>query len=348
VAYQATSPAFALADVRPPNPKAKKPEVLENVTVKGRMVVDGTPTNRGEFASSSGSIGDIGYQSLEGRYEIVGNETRLEDVKVQALDGSVTGAGVITIEGDVPAFDFRTQATNINLIAFFNKLPNVSKNLLQGTANMTLNVSGTGNEWQDIQTTVSGDGVAEFFDGAIVDLNIFDNVVKQLAGMTGNPNLISQNLKDKYPKVFKDQNTEFKTLGSDFAIENGKLLARNLKLEAHEFDITGTGSVGIDKDLDLSVNLLLSNALSTDLIADFKQAKYLANTQGQIEVPFALEGTLPKARVRIDKDYVNNLIQKAFLDQGLELLKKQNLGQDIKDFLSPAKKKDAPADTTKR
>jgi uncharacterized protein involved in outer membrane biogenesis len=343
VAYQATSPALALADIRPPNPKAKKPEVLENVAATGRMTVDKTPTNQGEFTSSSGSIADIGYRNLEGRYEIVGKETHLEDVKMQALDGSIIGAGVVTMEGDTPTFDFRTQASNIDIVQFFDKLPSVSKNLLKGKANMTLNVSGTGNEWQNIQSTISGDGAAEFFDGAIVDVNIFDNVVKQLESVTGNSNIISQGLKDKYPGVFKDRDTDFKNLGSDFVITDGRLLARNLELETQEFDITGTGSIGFNKDLNLSVNLLLSNALSTDLIADFKEAEYLTNTQGQIEIPFSLEGTLPKTRARLDKDYVNNVIQKALLDR----VKKGDLGSDIKKFFDFGKKKDAPPDTTK-
>jgi AsmA protein len=126
-------------------------------------------------------------------------------------------------------------------------------------------------------------------------------------------------------------------------ITDGRLLARNLELETQEFDITGTGSIGFNKDLNLSVNLLLSNALSTDLIADFKEAEYLTNTQGQIEIPFSLEGTLPKTRARLDKDYVNNVIQKALLDR----VKKGDLGSDIKKFFDFGKKKDAPPDTTK-
>ncbi len=344
VTYQAASPAVALADLRPPNPKAKKPEVMKGVAVKGRMIVDGTPVNRGEFTSLSGSIGDISYQNLKGQYEIIGNETRLKDVELQALDGSITGAGVITVEEDLQAFDFQARGTNIDLVAFLDKLPNVSKDVLRGRANMTLDVSGTGKEWENIQTTIAGDGVAEFFDGAIVDLNIFDNVISQLTKMTGNENLISQSLKNKYPKVFKDRNTEFKSLGSDFVIDNGRLLARNLTLSAHEYDITGVGSIGFDKNLDLSVNLLLSSALSTDLIADFKEASYLANNRGQIEVPFALGGTLPKLHVKLDPDYVSNVVQKALLDQ----VKKGNLGSDLKKFFDFGKKKDAPPDTIKK
>jgi uncharacterized protein involved in outer membrane biogenesis len=345
VVYRAASPTIALADIRPPNPKAKKPEVLRDVRVSGRMVVEETPTNRGEFTSSGGSLGDIDYQKLEGHYEIVGKETRFENVKATALDGSIKGAGAITVEGDAPTFDFEAEATNIDLVAFFEKLPDVSRDVLHGRANMTLNISGTGKEWQSIQTTISGGGVARLFDGEIVDVNIFDNVVKQLAEITGNPDLISQGLKEKYPRVFKDRNTSFESLGSDFVIQNGRLLARNLSLEANDFRIAGVGSIGFDKSLDLTVNMVLSDKLSADLIADFTQAKYLANNQGRIEVPFGLEGNLPKVRAKLDQDYINNLVQKALVEQ----IKKQTVGDGLKKLLDFGNKKQpAPADTTKK
>jgi hypothetical protein len=158
--------------------------------------------------------------------------------------------------------------------------------------------------------------------------------------------VISQGLKDKYPKVFKERNTEFKNLKSDFVIQDGKLLARNLNLKADEFVIGAKGALGFDKSLNLSVNLLLSRALTADLIKDFKEAQYLANDNGQIEVPFVLEGLLPKPRVKLDQNYINKAIEKALVQKGFELFKDQDLGKEVKDLFNFGKKKKAPADTT--
>jgi uncharacterized protein YhdP len=348
VDYQANSTTFALDDLRPPNPKAKKPEVLQNIVVRGRMVVDKEPTNHGEMTSSGGSIGNIDFQNLEAKYAIVGRETRLNELKVQTLDGAINGSGVITMNDDVPTFDFKTEARDLNVIALIDKLPNVTRQFLRGKADMNLNISGTGKEWPDIQKTISGQGIAQLFDGAIIDFNLFDNVVAQLTDITGNPNLISQGLKDKYPKVFKDRSTEFKDLKSDFVIEDGKLLARNLNLNADEYNVRAKGAVDFGRNLDLSVTLLLSKGLTADLIKDFKAASYLVNSGGQIEIPFALVGTLPKARAELDKDYVNKVIEKALVQKGFDLFEKQDLGKDVKDLFDFGKKKkeSAPADTT--
>jgi len=346
VNYDATSPSIALDDLRPPNPKAKKPEVLEGVDVKGRMVVAEEPSNRGTFTSTKGSIGNLDYGNLKGTFSVVGKETELTDVEVQALDGVIKGSGLITMNDDVPTFDFRSEASDLNVIALFDMLPDATRQFLSGKASMNINVSGTGKEWQDIQSTISGDGLAELFNGAVIDFNLFDAVSSQLASVTGKQNVISQGLKDKYPKVFKERNTEFKNLKSDFVIQDGKLLARNLNLNADEFVIGAKGALGFDKSLNLSVNLLLSRALTADLIKDFKEAQYLANDNGQIEVPFMLEGALPKPRVKLDQNYINKAIEKALVQKGFELFKDQDLGKEVKDLFNFGKKKKAPADTT--
>lgn len=349
VIYRATSPAVALDDFRPPNPRAKKPELVQDVAVDGRMQAsDATPVNRGHFRSSKGTVGDIDYSDLNGAFSIVGTQTRLEDVKAKALDGTISGGGVFEA-GDTPRFNFTADAKSINIVTLFDKLPDASRQFLRGNASMKLNISGSGKDWQDIQKTISGDGLAELLNGAIIDFNLFDAVAGQLAQITGDPNVISQNLKGKYPRLFKDQNTQFKELGSDFVIENGRLLARNLNLIADDFNIAAKGSVGFDRSLQLSANLLLSKQLTADLIKDFKYASYLTNASGVIEVPFALGGTLPKANATLDANFVNGVIKKAVAQQGMNLLKDQNLGKELKNLLDfGTKKKPAPADSTSK
>ncbi|MDH3215909.1 MAG: AsmA family protein [Candidatus Krumholzibacteria bacterium] len=350
VAYQAKSPALALDDVRLPNPKAKKPEVLNNVVVEGRMTVEEQPENHGHMTSKSGSVGNIDYQDLSGKFSVVGERTTLSDVKAHTLDGSITGSGVITMNNDVPTFKFKTQAQDLNTMMLFEKLPNLTTKLVRGKANMNLDISGTGTEWTSIQKTISGQGLAELFEGAFIDFNIFDGVLAQLSNVAGSSNVISQKLKDKYPKVFKGKSTEFKNFKSDFMIENGKLLARNLRLSADDYSFAGQGAIDFDQNLDLSITLRLSKRLTTDLIADVKMASYLTNSDGLIEIPFALSGSFPKAQAKLDKGFVNRVVEKALVKEGLDLFQKKGT-KDIRNILDFGKKDNkgtAPPDTTKK
>ena len=57
------------------------------------MVGSTSPTNAGQVRSASGTIGDIEYQNLTANFSIVGKETEINDVKLQAFDGTITGDG---------------------------------------------------------------------------------------------------------------------------------------------------------------------------------------------------------------------------------------------------------------
>jgi hypothetical protein len=180
-------------------------------------------------------------------------------------------------------------------------------------------------------------------NGEILEWNAaksFFGEIEQFAGS----NVISQQIKTKYPGVFQRPNTEFKNFKSDFTVRDGKLLARNLLLTHKDYTIKGKGALDFDKGLDLRTTFVVSKTLSDDLIGQYSAARYLANPQGQIEVPVLLSGTLPNVAARPDSDYLRSVMNKALVDEGLDILKKSNL-QDLLPF---GKKKESKPDSTKK
>ena len=165
---------------------------------------------------------------------------------------------------------------------------------------------------------------------------------------------VAQNIRDKYPKVFKSANTSFKDFKSTFVIEDGKLLARNIKLDAGDYLMLGKGAIDLNGGLDLAVTLTISQGLSADLVSGFSTASLLQNNQGQIEIPFLLTGTLPNVSAKPEPDFVQKILQKALLEKGLDLfgkkgsslddLKKEGL-KKLFDFGKKKKRPAAPADT---
>lgn len=339
VKYEATSPAITLDDFRPPNPKAKKPEVLKNASVSG--AIEGE-RNTGTLKSSGGSVANIDYQNLSGKYTIVDKEAKLSDVHMQTLDGTIDGAGTMILDKEAPSFAFDAKVRGVNVIQLFDMIPGSARNLVSGKVNLDVSAKGTGKEWESIQKTIDGNGLAELLDGAVLEFNVLKNVIDELAQRTGQQQWISQNVVDKYPKAFKDPDTKFRNMKSDFAIEGGRLKARNLTLDAGDYGMLGKGSIGFDKTVDLNVTMKLSSALSKDLMADVREAKYLANAQGLIEVPFVLKGTLPKVTPAIDSNFIGEVIQRALLQKGGDTIQKK-----ILDGIFGGKKGSAPADTTK-
>ena len=346
VEYTAGSSALALNDVRPapkpgePGPKpTKRPEVVRDLNVAGSLKVVGEQrSGAGKIQSGSGSVADIDYTQLSGDFKLDGDRLDVSDIVVSLLDGKVKGDGTFMI-GDEPSFELSTEAQQINVVGVMEMIPDVARSHLRGTTNFNLTVSGEGKEWSDIQPTVSGNGFAELMDGALVDINIAKAIVDEITANTGLSNLISQRIQDKYPKAFKDRDTAFEELKSTFVIEDGKLLVRNMNVAADDYGFHGVGAIDFNKGLNLDVTMTVSKALTDDIARDFAAIKYLSNDKGQIEVPFYLQGVLPKVSVKPNQDYINGVVQNALVNEGLNnLLKDQRLQDGIRDLFK--KKKD--------
>lgn len=313
VTYTATSDAIHLEDFRPTPPKLRKPEVLRDAKAKG--TIEGLK-HTGRVESSGGAVANIDYQNMSGNYDIEATTTHLTDFHMQTLDGTIDGAGTVKMIEKTPSFDITAKVRGVNVVDAFAMIPGSARSLVKGKVDLDLKASGKGNEWSSIQKTVSGDGLAQLFDGALLDFNVFKDVLDELGARTGRQNWISQNVIDKYPKVFKDPDTKFKDMKSDFVLENGRLKARNVALDAGNYTMTGAGSVGFDQTVDLKVTMKLTKAFSTDLIKDIKEAKYLTNSSGQIEVPFTLTGTIPNVRPGIDAKFIGAVVQRALIEDG--------------------------------
>ena len=344
VSYRASSPALALADVKPPNPKARKPEVMKELVVRGDLVATAEPTGSGRLTSLGGRFGNFDYEHLKTDFAIEGKKTRFENLELRMLDGTLRGKGTFTSDEKSPSFNIESSAQGINVAKLVEAMPDVTKQVISGRASLDVDLAGSGKQWTDIQPTLSGGGLAVMLEGALLDFNVFDSIVQQITRSTGVSNLISNRVRQKYPKVFDDTNTSFKELKSDFKVENGRLLARNLKLDAGDYLLSGKGGIGLDKSLDMVVTLSVSKALSADLIKDVDLVKYLANDNGQVVIPFALRGTMPNVTAVPDQAYINGVIQKALVRKGVDQLG-DNLQKGIGDLLK--KRPTAPADTTR-
>jgi hypothetical protein len=346
MSYDATSASLALADVTPPQPSVKKPERLDGLAAKGRVVVDPVsklPSGSGTATSSSGSIANVDYRNLGASYTIEGKTTRFSGLKADALDGVITGSGMFTAAETGNSFDIKLAADKIDITELFTALPGTVQNSLRGRATMNLSLAGSGKEWPDIQKTLKGDGLAEFVGGEIVGINFAGAIFDEVGKYIGSAGLVSDALKAKYPAVFQQKNTSFDNLKSDFVVENGRLLARNLQLKHPDYGILAKGSIGFDRTLDVAATFVVSKKLVDDIAQSYPAAGYLRNSRGEIELPLVLGGAIPNVSVQPDPKYFQNLMGKSALEKGIDTLKKSSL----KDLFPTEKKSPAPADTTR-
>ncbi len=264
----------------------------------------------GRVSSLEASIGQYELQDLRTRFNLGGESLKIEDLSLRAYGGTVkanVGYGL----GKNSNFTLVSTVRDLNLQSFLESLnPQDAKNI-QGKANLDINVFGHGKNWEEIKTTLKGTSKAEIEDGAVLGINIADQVLKGITGISGLTFLISQETKDKYPQVFTEQDTEFEQVKSSFIIDKGKMETKDLIVLSKDYSITGKGWINLDGKSKLKSLLTLSKEFSKDLVADIADLKYISNSQNQVEIPFMLSGSLPKPKVKPDIAYLSGQLQKS-------------------------------------
>ncbi|MGH7426273.1 MAG: AsmA family protein [Candidatus Methylomirabilales bacterium] len=317
--YRLAAPELWLADLREGRGASKTPEVLRQVTGEGRAWMEkGLLSSRGRIASARGTISDVNYTDLQAAFSMAGQVVTIDSFALKALKGSLQGRGQYDMRESTPRFTATTQVRDFDLAELLRWAAPAAPHHLRGGINFDLNLAGSGNRWEEIQRSLSGQGQAEIMRGALLDVNVAESALAGLTHVPGLSMLISPRVRNKYPVLFANRNTEFGQLKGALALRDGKFQLDNLLVAATDWIARGQGSVGLDQSLNMRTVVLLSRELSTDLIADVKGLKYLANKEGRLEIPVALTGTLPRVTPQPDLAYVSRLLQQRLIGEGIE------------------------------
>lgn len=156
----------------------------------------------------------------------IDNSRAVLDLRELALfGGAVTGQLIannrsgLSVRADV-------QARNVMLLPLLTELADFRR--LQGTANLDLNVLGSGASLHAIMNSLNGQGQLAFAQGQILGLD--------LGGMLRNMDM---------SYMGEGQSTVYDNVTGTFAISGGALRNDDLRLTAPRFSVTGRGDVGV-------------------------------------------------------------------------------------------------------
>ena len=189
---------------------------------------------------------------------------------------------------------------------------------MEGSLFADLKLSGAGKEWVQIRDALTGNGQIDVKEGVLKDVNIAEQVLAGATGVPGLSNLISERIRKKYPEIFETGDTKFDKLGGTVVIAGGEARTEDLEISARDYLILGTGSFFLDNRIDFAAALLLSKGLSTDLISEVKEIKYVADPSGRVKIPFEMRGPLPGAKPKPDTQYLGQALGRAVVEKGLE------------------------------
>ncbi len=324
--YTFTSPALWLADVQASNGAEASSDVLKTLKSAGTARMENEQLAfSGTVSSAQGRLVNIDYTDFQTTLSLLNEIAKIDSVSLQTLGGSVKASGQYDMSATPPQFQVTSQISDIELGEVFRAQMINALQYVRGKANFNLDVAGGGENWEAIKPTLQGQGKFEVNQGALVDLNIADEVLSNITGIPGLTSIVSQKVHKKYPAIWGGTDTEFADLGSQLTFSEGKILLDGVYLNAVDYATRGDGWLDYDQQIDFHGQIILAQNLSKDIQDNVKVAKYISNTQGRVAIPFALSGTLPEAKPLPDIATLTRQVRQGAVQKGIEAVQKKVL-----------------------
>ena len=143
-----------------------------------------------------------------------------------------------------------------------------------------------------------------------------------------------QSIANNHPELFGNPDTDFQQLGLTFVIQGPRITTHDLVMKTADYAMNGDGWFDMDKNIDLTARILLTQQLTNEIIAQKKNIVYVTNNNGQIDIPLLITGQLPKPVIVPDvADLAQRASQRALEQQGQKALGKLMGSKGLGAFL---------------
>ncbi len=280
--------------------------VLEEVHASGRLVWKQDPAGGGTLTASRGKLMGVDFSDLAATVGVARPWFALESLRLKALDGTLEANGRMQVRDAPFPFEAELRVRGLDAGAYLNGAGALPPT--EGTLKVDVRVAGQGRTWNAIKPTLTGTGKAAVLEGRVREFNLAEEVLEGVTGIQGLTGLFSRRLRDRYPHIFQRGTTVLERLDGEFEAKGGKVLIKGVTLKAKDYGLTGSGSVALDGATDVHGVLTLSPRLSTDLVPP-SRLDSMANDRGEVELPFAVNGTAPNVRVKPKRQLVTRLLE---------------------------------------
>lgn len=169
---------------------------------------------------------------------------------------------------------------------------------MEGVFSASFRAAATGNAASLIMPSLNGEGQAELNNGVLRNLNVIREIVKKLSTVPAVSASLQKHLPQGYEQKLNERDTVFAPIKIPFAIRQGNLVFDRAVIESESFYLNGSGSLNLaTRAVQIEAMLTVERDFSQALIAGVNELRYLANSQGELQIPVTVQGFLPKPSV---------------------------------------------------
>lgn len=225
-------------------------------------------------------VAGVRMTDVRARALVKGGVLTVDPLSAGLYDGRVNGRLAVDGSGPVPRVTLDQRLESVKLGPLVTDLAEVSR--IQGTANLSLNATGTGATSTELLQALAGQMNFNVQDGVLTGINLVHALQSANALLKGNA----------VPEKTGDD-TRFQSFGGSARFQGGRMVNDDLKVSASALQVTGQGSVGLvqhEVDYQLRASVPRGEAATGAGLAD------LAGST----IPVRITGSLSSMSVRPD------------------------------------------------
>jgi hypothetical protein len=295
MSYELTAASMRLADLVPSRPPD---EVINQLFAKGTVShYAGSDFNVDtELTSPSGNLGNVPYQNLNLQTSVARKIARVTLLKLKAFSGAIVATGNTRLESAAP-MEASISFTNIDVQQALDSQKSKAAGTVRGALGGNIAVSGKIGSFDEMKPTLKGSGKLTLVNGKLVGVNVGGQALKKVQHLPAIGNLVPEAVVKNHPELFANPDTDIQLASLTFVLADMRITSHDIKVQTQDYNLLGDGWFDMDKNIDLAARIVLSPQFSKELIEQKKEVGFIANKDGQIDVPLQVVGQLPKPQV---------------------------------------------------
>ena len=290
-------------------------DVLRDLALETQLSFPSSgPRVAASLRSPSGSLRGVEYGDLALEARIDRGRIELSKLSLASYGGELGLSGSVDLRAPgAPAFDARIDVQGASVERLLAAQGPADPPRASGSLDAHLDVRGAGASWEAIAPTLVGAGDLVVADGVLRGFNPAGEALRALVGLPILSDRKLGRLFDSHPQVFGAEDTPFERIEARLEISGGELVARDARLLARDYDVTGKGRYAFAGRLDSSAVMAFSRELSDAVVDAEKKLRFLRSPEGRVEFPVKIDGTPGDIDVQPDLAVVANSVSREAL-----------------------------------
>jgi uncharacterized protein involved in outer membrane biogenesis len=295
MSYELNAASVRLADLAPSRPPD---ELINQLFAKGAVSIGSVtgPTVDAEITSPSGNLANVPYQNLNLQVALKQKQARVTTLRLKAFSGDIVATGNTRLEASAP-MEASISFTNLDIQQALDSQKSKAAGTVRGTLGGKIQVSGKTGTFDEMKPTLKGNGNLTLTNGKLIGVNIGGQALKKVQHLPAIGKLVPDAVVKNHPELFSNPDTDIQLASLTFVLEGPRITSHDIKAQTVDYNLLGDGWFDMDKNIDLAAEIVLSPQFSKELVEQKKEVAFIANKDGQIDIPLQVVGQLPKPQV---------------------------------------------------